>query len=117
MNELKFCPFCGSKDINLYVNKELSNKSYIDEKGFVTTTPYLYEVGCAECGNGTMPYIDRKMAIAAWNKRFPEEHNCNNCKYSFGYFYGPLYCFKNGIEKSKEVEDNYSCENWEQGEG
>ena len=57
MTELKPCPFCGSKDVDVRTHKSL----------FVTNT---YGIICLDCGIQTgQSYTNKLAAIRVWNRR------------------------------------------------
>lgn len=68
MNEiLQPCPFCGSKNINIFPSF-----------GEPTTNKTFVNVQCLTCGAATSYRIGEKAAAAAWNKRVSGTSNLNS---------------------------------------
>lgn len=56
MEDLKQCPFCGSKKLQI-------------KDGYMPDRKILYSVFCFNCGgNGTWA-VTKELAIDAWNRR------------------------------------------------
>lgn len=68
MDNLKPCPFCGSKRVGLdFAHGGMMH--YIDRYGNEAFTPNIHNVKCLECFARTNSYADPEMAIRAWNRR------------------------------------------------
>ena len=61
-NELKPCPFCGSKAITHACAELCNEEARIIYRG-------TYGVHCISCGIATPPYRNGEKAIEAWNRR------------------------------------------------
>lgn len=59
-SKLKPCPFCGGEACVVYDAKRKS----VDGKQIIGTV-----VGCTVC-NATMFYMNSRLAIEAWNRRY-----------------------------------------------
>lgn len=65
-NDLKPCPFCGSKDVALCYGKNgwVSNVYYKKSIGFVE---------CLRCGSKTSTMAHIESAVRKWNRRASDE--------------------------------------------
>lgn len=66
MVKMKPCPFCGGQAHLDFAHG--SNQTYIDKNGFVTATPVLYMVYCADCFVRTVPCECANTAMQRWNR-------------------------------------------------
>ena len=66
------CPFCGSREINLWLS-ERGDLKYRGKGGCQCRTPTLYFVGCQRCGCRTADFAEMGEAVDAWNMRASRE--------------------------------------------
>ena len=58
MNKLKYCPFCGNKDVYMSGSDEIGEDNH----------SYWY-VLCCKCGGSVFGDADKEKAAEAWNRR------------------------------------------------
>ena len=68
MNKLKPCPFCGSRAMLDFANKEFV---YTSKDGIARESGFYYTVKCNDkyCGCQIGIYELPEMAVEAWNRR------------------------------------------------
>lgn len=64
MNDLRPCPFCGSKKVDIVQKARYNMNVYAGTDRYVL---------CIDCCSSTAHYISDHDAINAWNRRAKEE--------------------------------------------
>lgn len=102
MTELKPCPFCGTDDYGVHLQK-------ID---YIAICRTRWKVICETCGAEVSEYELPERAAEAWNRRCGDENavpavRCKDCKHSYEDISGRVCTYGPALECV--VEDDFFC--------